>query len=317
MKKKTTRKMSKQKKKQVVASVIFLIGFAIFTYPFYQNAFSQYLDQQIIRQFQKESAAQNEAELAELKAEMAAENERKQAEADLLAKELAAAEALLATAAESSAAESQDYFVKHTLGVLTIPAINGEMPIYDQGTEAFLSKEASLLNGSSLPVGGESTHAVIMAHRGMPEAELFSKLPQVKEGDLFFIEINGDTLAYEVDQIKIIEPTDIEDLLIVPDEDYVTLMTCTPYMVNSHRYLVRGKHTTNFGRACAIKRHCAMENLVENHRNDRRNPRYSGYSSFLAQPKTKNPASKPKTKPQVRWQDISQCQIEKRSSVAV
>lgn len=175
---------------------------------------------------------------------MAAENIRKQAEADLLAKELVAAEALLATAAESSAAESQDYFVKHTLGVLTIPAINGEMPIYDQGTEAFLSKGASLLIGSSLPVGGESTHAVIMAHRGMPEAELFLKLPQVKEGDLFFIEINGDTLAYEVEQIKIIEPTDIQDLLIVPDEDYVTLMTCTPYMVNSHRYLVRGKRTT-------------------------------------------------------------------------
>lgn len=235
--------MTKQRKKQVIASFIFLIGLAIFTYPFYQNAFSQYLDQQIIRQFQKESAAKNEAELAELKAEMTAENERKQAETDLLAKELAAAEALLATQTAVDENNTQDYFVQHTLGVLTIPAINGEMPIYDQGTEAFLSKGASLLNGSSLPVGGKSTHAVIMAHRGMPEAELFSKLPQVKEGDLFFIDINGETLAYEVDQIKIIEPTDIEDLLIVPDEDYVTLMTCTPYMVNSHRYLVRGKRT--------------------------------------------------------------------------
>lgn len=243
MKKKRPGKMTKQRKKQVIASFIFLIGLAIFTYPFYQNAFSQYLDQQIIRQFQKESAAKNEAELAELKAEMAAENERKQAETDLLAKELAAAEALLATQTAVDENNTQDYFVQHTLGVLTIPAINGEMPIYDQGTEAFLSKGASLLNGSSLPVGGKSTHAVIMAHRGMPEAELFSKLPQVKEGDLFFIDINGETLAYEVDQIKIIEPTDIEDLLIVPDEDYVTLMTCTPYMVNSHRYLVRGKRT--------------------------------------------------------------------------
>lgn len=243
MKKTIIGKMTKQKKKQVIASIIFLIGLAIFTYPFYQNAFSQYLDQQIIRQFQRESAAKNDAELAAIKAEMAAENERKQAEADILAKELAAAEALLATAAQTNEDNDQDYFVKHTLGVLTIPAINGEMPIYDQGTEAFLSKGASLLNGSSLPVGGKSTHAVIMAHRGMPEAELFSKLPQVKEGDLFFIDINGETLAYEVDQINIIEPTDIDDLLIIPDEDYVTLMTCTPYMVNSHRYLVRGMRT--------------------------------------------------------------------------
>ncbi|OTN76400.1 hypothetical protein A5886_001477 [Enterococcus sp. 8G7_MSG3316] len=221
-----------------------MIGFAIFTYPFDQNAFSQYLDQQVIRQFQKESTAKNDAELAAIQAKMIAENEEKQVEADILAKELAAAEALLANDTSGSATDtSQDFFVKHTLGILTIPAINGEMPVYDRGTEIFLKKGAALLNGSSLPVGGKSTHAVIMAHRGMPEAELFSKLPQVKEGDLFFIDINGETLAYEVDQINIIEPTDIDDLLIVPDEDYVTLMTCTPYMVNSHRYLVRGMRT--------------------------------------------------------------------------
>ncbi len=233
------------KKNQLFATLLFLVGFAIFTYPFYQNAFSQYLDQQVIRQFQKESAAKNQAELAAIQAEMVAENERKQADTDLLAKELAASEAILANGASDTTSNStQDFFVEHTLGVLTIPAINGEMPIYDRGTETFLNRGAALLNGSSLPVGGESTHAVIMAHRGMPEAELFSKLPEINEGELFFIEINGEKLAYEVDQIKIIEPKEIDDLQIVEGEDYVTLMTCTPYMVNSHRYLVRGKRTT-------------------------------------------------------------------------
>ena len=96
------------------------------------------------------------------------------------------------------------------------------------------------LEGTSLPVGGNSTHSVLTAHRGLPNARLFSQLDQMVVGDKFYIHYIGGTLAYQVDQILVIEPTDFSELLVVPGHDYVTLLTCTPYMINSHRLLVRG-----------------------------------------------------------------------------
>lgn len=221
--------------KNIILSICFLIGLGIFTYPFYQDALSKAYDQHIISQYQKESAKKNQAELKALKKEMEKKNAEMKEE-----KVLPADTELLAQEAVVKEEKSVDYLSEHTLAILTIPSIKAEMPVYDTGNDFFLNKGAALLAGSSMPVGGAGTHAVIMAHRGLPEAELFSKLPDVKEGELFFIEIAGEKLAYEIDQIKIIEPTEIEDLLVVEGEDYVTLMTCTPYMVNSHRYLVRG-----------------------------------------------------------------------------
>lgn len=97
-----------------------------------------------------------------------------------------------------------------------------------------------LLEGTSYPTGGENTHAVISSHRGLPQAKLFTDLPKLTLGDSFYIEINGRTLAYQVDQIKTVEPTDTKDLRIEKGQDFVTPLTCTPYMVNSHRLLVRG-----------------------------------------------------------------------------
>ncbi|EMF0317535.1 class C sortase [Enterococcus faecium] len=97
-----------------------------------------------------------------------------------------------------------------------------------------------LLERTSYPTGGENTHAVISSHRGLPQAKLFTDLPKLTLGDSFYIEINGRTLAYQVDQIKTVEPTDTKDLRIEKGQDFVTLLTCTPYMVNSHRLLVRG-----------------------------------------------------------------------------
>ncbi|MBW4156029.1 class C sortase [Enterococcus faecium] len=97
-----------------------------------------------------------------------------------------------------------------------------------------------LLEGTSYPTGGENAHAVISSHRGLPQAKLFTDLPKLTLGDSFYIEINGRTLAYQVDQIKTVEPTDTKDLRIEKGQDFVTLLTCTPYMVNSHRLLVRG-----------------------------------------------------------------------------
>lgn len=126
------------------------------------------------------------------------------------------------------------------MGYLEIPEIDVNLPIYHGTSDLTLEMGVGHLESSSLPVGGEGTHAVLMGHRGLPSATLFNKLPKLKEGSRFYIHILDETLAYEVDQIKVIEPDDLSDLQIVPGQDYVTLMTCTPYMINSHRLLVRG-----------------------------------------------------------------------------
>lgn len=97
-----------------------------------------------------------------------------------------------------------------------------------------------MLEGTSYPNGGKNTHTVITSHRGLKEARLFSDLPKLKKGDQFYLEYKNQTLAYEVDKIQTIEPTEVESLNIVEDKDYATLMTCTPYGVNSHRLLIRG-----------------------------------------------------------------------------
>ncbi|MDY4306844.1 class C sortase [Enterococcus mundtii] len=123
---------------------------------------------------------------------------------------------------------------------MTIPKINVSLPIFDQTTTKLLEKGACLLEGTSYPIGGKSTHAVLSSHRGLPQAKLFTDLPQLKIEDHFYIEINGQYLAYQVDQIKTVAPTETEALQIQENQDLVTLVTCTPYMVNSHRLLVRG-----------------------------------------------------------------------------
>lgn len=134
----------------------------------------------------------------------------------------------------------KSYIESHTVGVLTIPKINVSLPIFDQTTTKLLEKGACLLEGTSYPIGGKSTHAVLSSHRGLPQAKLFTDLPQLKIEDHFYIEINRQYLAYQVDQIKTVAPTETEALQIQENQDLVTLVTCTPYMVNSHRLLVRG-----------------------------------------------------------------------------
>ena len=129
------------------------------------------------------------------------------------------------------------------IGYIEIPRLDLYETIYHGTSETVLSKGVGHLPLSSLPVGGEGTHSVLSAHTGLPQAELFTNLPEMREGDIFYIHILGETLAYEVDQIKTVEPHEIEELQIVEGEDYVTLVTCTPYGLNTHRYLVRGKRT--------------------------------------------------------------------------
>ena len=129
------------------------------------------------------------------------------------------------------------------MGYIEIPAINVYLPIYHGVGKDILAIGVGHLPETSLPVGGPNTHAVLAGHSGMSNARLFTDLPDLVKGDVFYIHVYNRTLTYTVDQIKTVVPTDTRDLVIVPDEDYVTLVTCTPYGVNSHRLLVRGTRT--------------------------------------------------------------------------
>jgi len=127
------------------------------------------------------------------------------------------------------------------MGYIEIPRIGVSLPIYHGSSDSVLQKGAGHLEGSTLPIGGPSRHAVIVGHTGLTTAKLFTDLHELGQGDLFYIRVLDTTLAYEVDQIKVIEPQVTEDLVRFEGKDYVTLLTCTPYGVNSHRLLVRGE----------------------------------------------------------------------------
>lgn len=131
------------------------------------------------------------------------------------------------------------------MGYIQIPDINVNLPIYHGVDENVLEIAVGHVPGSSFPVGGEGTHAALSGHRGLPTANLFTDLDELKEGNKFTITILNELLTYEIDQIRIVLPQDVSNLAIEPGKDYVTLITCTPYGVNSHRMLVRGKRVDN------------------------------------------------------------------------
>jgi len=131
------------------------------------------------------------------------------------------------------------------MGYIEIPKINVSLPLYHGTSEAVLQTSIGHITGTSLPVGGESSHCVLSGHRGLPSARLFSDLDKLVEGDRFILTILDQTLTYEVDQIRIVEPTDLSDLVIEEGQDYCTLVTCTPYSINTHRMLVRGHRVEN------------------------------------------------------------------------
>ncbi len=127
------------------------------------------------------------------------------------------------------------------MGYITIPQINVELPIYHGTSESVLNIAVGHIEGTSLPVGGVNTHCVLSAHRGLPSARLFTDIDQLVVGDAFTITILDEVLTYEVEEILIVLPHEVEKLAVVPNQDYVTLMTCTPYGVNTHRLLLRSR----------------------------------------------------------------------------
>ena len=131
------------------------------------------------------------------------------------------------------------------MGYIEIPEIKVSLPIYHGTDEGVLQIAVGHIPGASLPIGGMGTHSVVSGHRGLPSAKFFTNLDELKEGDIFMIRVLDETLTYEVDQIRIVEPDDLTSLEIDPEQDLCTLVTCTPYGVNTHRLLVRGHRIEN------------------------------------------------------------------------
>jgi sortase A len=138
------------------------------------------------------------------------------------------------------------------MGYIEIPSINCTLPIYHGTAATVLESGVGHIAGSSLPVGGKNTHCVLSGHRGLPSARLFSDLDRLVEGDLFMLKILDETYTYEVDRILIVEPEDISALQIEDGKDYCTLVTCTPYGINTHRLLIRGHRTDNLAESVRI-----------------------------------------------------------------
>ena len=139
------------------------------------------------------------------------------------------------------------------LGYIEIPSIKCALPIYHGTDESVLQIAVGHIEGSSLPVGGETTHCVLSGHRGLPSAKLFTNLDQLSKGDVFIMQVLDETLTYEVDQILIVEPHETDALAIEPGQDYCTLVTCTPYGINTHRLLVRGHRVENQAEAKTVR----------------------------------------------------------------
>ena len=219
----------KNKLMNVLLVLIFAAGLSLLLYPTIADAYNSYLQSRIILSYSEQVDAMEtavyEAELAQAKAYNARLLDREHPYK--LTEEL-----------------EEEYWqmldISQVMGYVEIPTIDVTLPIAHGTEKDTLEDYVGHLKWSSLPVGGASTHSVISGHRGLPSSELFTNIDRLEIGDVFYIHVLGQTLEYWVDQINVVLPTDYTNLGIVEGRDYVTLMTCTPYGINSHRLLVRG-----------------------------------------------------------------------------
>ncbi|MDY3824243.1 class C sortase [Streptococcus sp.] len=236
---------------------LFVLGLSFTLYPLGAQVYHFYLSHQKIKTY---------------------ENELKEMTPELISKRIALAQAYNDSLVGYQENSLQDPFtdlqkagraeyarmlkVKEMIGHISIPSINIDLPIYAGTSDSVLQKGVGHLEGSSLPVGGEHTRAVLTAHRGLPKARLFTDLDKLKKGDVFYVTNMKETLAYQVSHLQVIEPTQISALTIKENKDFVTLLTCTPYMVNSHRLLVTGERIPYSKTKATSSMSKAKENLI-------------------------------------------------------
>lgn len=224
----------KNKIKIIICVLIFAAGLSVMLYPAVSNYLHQRHQMGVIDDYREQTEKMSQEQIEALKNDARRYNER-----------------LADIAINGSASEtSSDLEYQNLLNIsddvmayITIPVCDISLPIRHGCGEEVLQKSAGHIPESSLPIGGENTHTVITAHRGLPSAKLFTNIDSLKVGDLFFIHGLDETLAYRVNQIKVVLPNDTSDLQITLGKDYATLLTCTPYGINTHRLLVRGERT--------------------------------------------------------------------------
>ena len=216
--------------------LILFVGLSLLLYPTVSDYWNSYHQTRAIAAYSEEVANLNQEQYDEIWAAAerynASLNDRDEAY-------------LLSDAHKEEYERQLDVSGLGIMGYIEIPSIDCSLPIYHGTDESVLQIAVGHLEWPSLPVGGESTHCVLSGHRGLPSAKLFTNLDKLNEGDIFMLRVMDEVLTYEVDQILIVEPQQVEALRIVEGQDYCTLVTCTPYGINTHRLLVRGHRIEN------------------------------------------------------------------------
>ncbi|MGT2682309.1 class C sortase [Streptococcus porci] len=254
--KKKLSKRSKRKNSFLIIGLFFL-GFVIALYPISAQIYNIYLQHQKITTFEKK--------IKELTPEVISRRIKLANiynESLVGGTQLDVSDPFIALQKEARDEYARMLEVEEMIGSISIPKIDVDLPIYAGTSEDILQRGAGHLEGSSLPVGGKSTRAVITAHRGLPQARLFTELNKLKKNDVFYITNIKETLAYKVESIQVIEPDEVSALSIQEGRDLVTLLSCTPYMINSHRLLVTGHRIAYNDKNAKKERKNAETNLL-------------------------------------------------------
>lgn len=229
------RKTKKSKKKRI-RTILFIAGLLLCAYPLIASVMDQKYQQSVIQTYQGKMNQASDEKVQEVKKEAIRYNEM-----------LWQANGIIVGNMEQGILGEESYQKQLNLsgtgmmGTISIPKINVNLPIYHGTAEEVLANGVGHLPESSLPVGGENTHCILTGHRGLPNAKLFTRLDEMEQGDLFFITVCGEKLAYQVTEIEIIHPEDVEGLGIQAEKDLVSLITCTPYGLNTKRLVVTGE----------------------------------------------------------------------------
>ena len=232
--KKSGKKKTGRRIFNVIIVLMILVGVGIILYPTFSDYWNRYRNSLLLTQYSETIGGIDEDSYSEIMAQAVEYNKEHRVNVIVDAFEQ---EDRPLTAPYDQLLDPMENGV---MGSVEIPKIKQNLVIYHGTGAKELEQGVGHVEGTSLPVGGDGTHCVLAAHRGLPSARLFTDIDQMEEGDVFYLHILGDTLAYEVDRISVVEPYEVQELDIVPQEDLVTLLTCTPYAVNTHRLLVRG-----------------------------------------------------------------------------
>jgi sortase A len=219
---------------RVFIVLFMLTGAGVTAYPFVVNALNNSISKTVVNRYQsKENEEFREKQAKKLKEMSLAEKQKNEALKDPFSQ--------VSLDRANFDAFHPNFYAQHTIAVIYIPKINVSLPVFDSTEERFLSQGATWMSDTSFPDGGKGEHSIITGHRGLPTAELFSDLPKLVNGDIFIIKQNDNYLAYKVFEKKTVKPEETGILDLQSDKDLVTLVTCTPYMINSHRLLVTGE----------------------------------------------------------------------------